>query len=289
MSSGMNRTARFGCLLLLCALASACGSAGGPAGAPDAGDAGDPGCGILFGTPNAHTGLGPDQCRPECACGGDVYAPPAYDAAFIQALVDDWVPSAPYPPLVSDPYAGPAPVVDPEAMVCGVLPQGDAGASPRPYALVTYASEADAQAAGAHVTHFGHCGVCSTLANLAVYMANDDLTAPVRACGLEGDGDGDGGNPDVSCLMALGFDLPCAQAWAYDTANTRAVCLSVCLANLTAPYNLPDGGLNPCLACDETESGPIFKAVAGRTRRNSGIPNAICRPCSEVRPLVQMY
>lgn len=64
---------------------------------------------------------------------------------------------------------------------------------------------------------------------------------------------------------------------------------AICLANLDQPYNLEDGTLNPCIQCDEDESGPVFKAVAGRTRRNSGLPNAICRPCSEVRPLVHAY
>ena len=257
------------------------------------GDGGDGGeevdaCGILFGTPNAFTGLGADQCRPECACGGTVFAPPVYSAAFIQALVDGWQIATPYAPLASDPYAGPAPVDDAPGVVCGVLPQGDAGAGPRPYTLVTYPTAAAAQAAGADVTHFGHCGVCSTLANLAVYMSHDDLVAPVRTCGEEVDPDG-GDGADVGCLMALGFDLPCAQAWAYDTAHTRSVCLSICLSTPTTAYNEPDGALNPCIACDEDQSGPVFKAVAGRTRRNSGIPNSICRPCSQVQPLVHDY
>jgi hypothetical protein len=58
---------------------------------------------------------------------------------------------------------------------------------------------------------------------------------------------------------------------------------------VTAPYNAPDGAINDCLQCDEDQSGPVFKSVAGRTRRNSGIPNAICRPCSDVQPLVHAY
>jgi hypothetical protein len=251
-------------------------------------DAGEDSCAILFGSPNAQTGLGSDQCQPECACGADVFAPPAYGAAFIQSLITDWQLATPYPQVTSNPYdGGPPPPDDPPGTVCAVLPQLDGGGPPTPYTLVTYASEAEAAAAGAKVTHFGHCGVCSTLANLAVYMRNDDLVAPVRACGVETSTDG--GNADVSCLLQLGFDLPCAQAWAYDTANTRTVCLATCLANITAPYNEPDGALNPCIQCDEDESGPVFKAVAGRTRRNSGIPNSICRPCSEVQPLVHAY
>ena len=68
--------------------------------------------------------------------------------------------------------------------------------------------------------------------------------------------------------------------------HTRSKCLSACLLYLDDPYNLADGRLNPCIQCDEDESGPVFKDVAGRTRRNSGIPNAICRPCAEVQPLV---
>jgi hypothetical protein len=62
-----------------------------------------------------------------------------------------------------------------------------------------------------------------------------------------------------------------------------------CFTRLSDPYNTPDGALDPCLACDEDMSGPVFKEVAGRTRRNSGLANAICRPCSEVQPLVHAY
>lgn len=254
----------------------------------DAGAGGDTCSGTaLFGRPNAETGLGPSQCGPQCTCGGTLFAPPSFSAAFIQSLLDGWQLAMPYAPLTSDPYAGPPPAADPPGTVCGVLPQGPAGTTPRPYTLVTYPSEAAAGAAGASVTHFGHCGVCSTLANLAVYMKNDDLTAPVRACALVTSTDG--GNGEVDCLMQLGFDLPCAQAWAYDADHTRSVCLSTCLSDPGSTYNQPDGSLDVCIQCDEDQSGPVFKAVAGRTRRNSGIPNAICRPCSEVQPLVHQY
>jgi hypothetical protein len=253
-----------------------------------AGAGGGSACTTLFGSPNEATGLGPDQCQPQCGCGADAFVPPTYDATFIQSLVDDFTLSTPYAPLASDPYAQPAPQPDPSGTVCGVLEDPSAGATPRPYTLVTYPSQDAASAAGAKVTHFGHCGVCSTLANLAVYMRNTDLTAPVRTCGLQ-PASADGGDADVACLQQLGFDLPCAQIWAYDTANTRSACLSICLANITAPYNEPDGAINDCLECDEVQSGPVFQAIAGRTRRNSGVPNAICRPCSEVQPLVHQY
>jgi hypothetical protein len=238
-------------------------------------------CATLFGSPTADTGLDDTQCRPSCGCGGDAFTPPVYDDAFVQALVDDWTPSTPSAPLASDPYTEPLPPDDAPATVCAAVPDGDASARPRSYALVTYGSIGEALAAGAHPTHYGHCGVCSTLANLAVYVRYVDLGKPVRACASADD--------DVACLEGLGFDLPCAQIWAYNTTNTRTHCLEVCLDNFASTYNQPDGSLNPCLQCDEDQSGPVFKAVAGRTRRNSGLPNAICRPCGEVQPLVHVY
>lgn len=245
-------------------------------------------CPALFGRPVARTGLTAAQCRPSCDADGGTFAPPAYGDAFIRSLVTDWRLETPYPDLAGDPYAGtPMPVPDPPDTVCAVVPTGDAGAVPRPYRLETFPSEAAARAAGARPTHFGHCGVCSTLANLAVYLRENDLSSPVQACGLVGFTDG--GDANLACLMALGFDRPCAQIWYYNTVHTREQCLSLCFTMLNRPYHLPDGTLNPCYQCDEDRSGPVFKDVAGRTRRNAGLPNAICRPCAEVRPLVHAY
>lgn len=242
-------------------------------------------CSVLFGQPAAATGLTAAQCGPQCACGGTTWTPPTYDAPFVARLVSGWTLDNPPGLLTTDPYASPAPPEDPPDTVCAVFPTAPATASPRGYRLDTHASEAAARAAGASPTHFGRCGVCSSLANLAVYVRENDLTAPVRACGISSPAF----EANVACLEALGFERPCAQIWAYNTANTRAKCLSTCLALLSAPYHLPDGRLNDCILCDEVQSGAIFKAVAGRTRRNSGLPNALCRPCSEVRPLVHAY
>ena len=69
-------------------------------------------CAILFGNPTADTGLTLDQCRPLCACNGTTFQPPAYDDAFIQSLVDDWLPES-APPLTVDPYTQPLPADDP--------------------------------------------------------------------------------------------------------------------------------------------------------------------------------
>jgi len=256
---------------------SACGS-GSPAATAVT-------CSGLFGQPNEKTGLTTACCQPSISCNGTNWTAPPYDAAFIASLVSDWTLETPYPPLTTDPYALPAPPDDPFETVCGVLPTG-ATATPRTYRLVTYGTEKAARDAGASPTHFGHCGVCSTLENLAVYMRENALTAPVRACGISSGGDF---TANVACLRKLGFDLPCSQIWAYNTAHTRSVCYDVCIAALCAPYHLPDGRLNDCILCDEQKSGAVFKGVAGRTRRNSGLPNALCRPCSEVRPLVHAY
>jgi hypothetical protein len=108
----------------------------------------------------------------------------------------------------------------------------------------------------------------------------------VRACGIESAGDLDA---NVACLEGLGFTPPCAQIWGYNTAHTRAQCLDDCLALIDAPYHEPDGALNACLACDEAKSGPVFKAIAGRTRRNTGIASALCRPCDEVARIAHDY
>ena len=242
-------------------------------------------CGALFGRPNARTGLDDSQCRPTCGCGATAWTPPAYDDAFVQGLLR-WRNTVPFAPLSRDPYLDPAPPPDPEGTVCAVVPEASDGGGPA-YHLTTFATEGAARAAGAIPTHFGACGVCSTLANLAGYVRENDLTAPVRECGLRGIADGMEAN--LACLRALGFDEPCAQVWYYNTAHTRAACLVPCVTALNQPYHLADGGLNACIRCDEDQSGPVFKAVAGRTRRNSGLPNALCRPCSEVRPLVHAY
>jgi hypothetical protein len=104
----------------------------------------------------------------------------------------------------------------------------------------------------------------------------------------------------IACLQALGFTDACARIWYFNTIHTREACLAPCLLAIDAPYHLPDGTLNDCLRCDEEQSGPVFKAIAGRTRRNTeaiagrtrrntGVASAMCRPCDEVQPLVHHY
>ena len=114
-----------------------------------------------------------------------------------------------------------------------------------------------------------------------------DLTDPVRQCGIMGITGGK--NTNIDCLKTIGFSSQCASIWYYNTVNTREECLDECLANLNSPYVNANGELNECLACDEEKSGPVFKRLSGRTRRNSAIPSAICRPCSSVSRLDHAY
>ena len=228
-------------------------------------------CDALFGRPSDATGLEDGMCAPTCGA----FAPPSYDAVFIDALR---TPVLLDPParLVDDPYADAPPPRDADA-VCAVT-FVDAAT----YRLDTFA---DATSVGdVTITHHGACGLCSSLHDLAVYAGTPDLTEPVRACGIEGFTGGKGAN--VACLEALGFSGPCADIWYFNTNNTRDVCLDVCLSALDAPHHDADGAPNACIQCDEDNSGPVFKAIAGRTRRNSGLPTALCRPCSSVAKII---
>jgi hypothetical protein len=233
----------------------------------------------LFGRPVARTGLDDARCGPTCTCHGAAFEAPAYGDAEADALLR-WALVEPYPVLAVDPYEAAAPGAPPADGVCAVVRVED-----QRYRLESFASMEAATRAGAMPTHGGACGVCSTLADLAVYMRYPDLTAPVRQCGL----DSADQDEDVACLRRLGFTEPCAQIWAFNTAHTRDHCLLECLSALNAPYHREDGSLNDCLVCDEVQSGPVFKALAGRTRRNTGIASAMCRSCEEVLPIVHVY
>ncbi|MGB5704041.1 MAG: hypothetical protein WBM48_14560, partial [Polyangiales bacterium] len=141
-------------------------------------------------------------------------------------------------------------------------------------------------AAGGQVTHRGRCGACSSLQDLAVYIQQKDLNRAGRLCGMRGLF---GDKTQLSCLRNLGFTEACAQIWSFNIDNTRDKCMGTCTATLPTRHKLPDGSLNACLACDEANSGPTFKAVAGRTRRRSGLSSAIARPCLDAEGQPAVY
>mmetsp|Transcript_12416 Transcript_12416/g.38262 ORF Transcript_12416/g.38262 Transcript_12416/m.38262 type:complete len:266 (+) Transcript_12416:1273-2070(+) len=232
-------------------------------------------CPKLFGAPNNNTGL----TEAECAPAFDGFAPPTYDEAFLEALGAAELVDAPAAPA-ADPYAEAWTTY--VAGVCAVV-----WASSERYRLETFADEEAAAAAGAAVTHRGGCGLCSSLADLAVYIRAPDLAEPVRACSLAhltGTME-----EHVACLREIGFTEPCAAIWYWNSKHTQAACFSLCIAALNDPSHEADGSLNACVQCDEDESGDVFKEVARRTRRSSGLPSALCRPCETVYPLVHAY
>jgi hypothetical protein len=232
-------------------------------------------CSPLFGVPGPATGLGDDVCGPRCGCGPTTWRVPNYGPDFVASL-RQWTLVDGIEAVEEDPYGADLPVERGQGY-CGLLV---VEAAARTYRLETFATREELGSAGAILTHEEPCGQCSTLADLAVYIETPDLTGPVRACGIEGIRKGE--EAQLACIEALGFSRGCAQIWSWNTTHTRQACLDVCLRRLNDPYNEPDGSLNPCLACDEEKSGPFFKAVAGRTRRNSGLPSGICRPCEDL-------
>jgi len=136
---------------------------------------------VLFGRPNDKTGLTDAQCQPRCACSAEPFEAPDYTEADAAALLQ-WTLLDPPAELLADPYASPAPPPGTPDEVCAVLPDP---VGSHEYHLRTYANADAAKAEGAIVTHFGVCGLCSTLADLAVYMRELDLTTPVRECGIK--------------------------------------------------------------------------------------------------------
>jgi len=216
---------------------------------------------------------------------GVVASPPATASPVFVALLRSKLPINPTP-LAADPYArwsGRTPPQPPAGTVCGVRFEAD-GVH---YRLAIHPSDAEARAAGFAVTHVGACGTCSTLQDLAVYLEKPDLTTPVRSCGMKSGGE----KARVACLEALGFSEACARTWYYNIENTRRECFGVCMWSWIrrAPPTKSDGSLNGCLQCDEDRSGPVFKATAGRTRRNSGIRSSIPRRDDELAPVVHDY
>ena len=162
------------------------------------------------------------------------------------------------------------------------------------YFLKNFSSVAAAQAANESgnifQTHSHPCGLCSNLNDLSVYMQYPDLTSRGKFCGAEGFLSF---NDSVKCFQKIGFTQQCSQIWARDAQNTRKDCEGICLKALIEhwPNNMPPNSttLNPCLECDEVKSGPVFKLVAGRTRRDSGLHSSINRPADQVSHLTHFY
>lgn len=159
------------------------------------------------------------------------------------------------------------------------------------YLLKTFKGQEEAKRKGWFVTHKYKCGTCSSLKDLAVYMAKPDLTEPVRYCTKKM-----GLRRIKNCLVhKVGFTERCSESWAYNADHTKKRCIGVCIKdygliniitnNMQGSNVDQKGKLRPCIACDEYRSGPGFKYAAARTRRWSGLVSAIKRGADEVYPI----
>ena len=125
------------------------------------------------------------------------------------------------------------------------------------YHLKIFPDEASAKKANFSITHKGHCGACSSLQDLGVYM-RENLTTPVRSCAMKSTFSFNSDKKLRECLLELGFSDMCTSIWAYNAKNTKDVCYWTCMWSYirNEPFNKPDGSLNNCLQCDEDKSGP---------------------------------
>ncbi|KJE94614.1 hypothetical protein CAOG_005233 [Capsaspora owczarzaki ATCC 30864] len=210
------------------------------------------------------------------------YNSTVYEAFFAKVLLN------PLPPLTSDPYNDPTINTTLPDFVC-------AAKYPDPtnrtnYVLQTYTDPTAASNDGAYVTHLHPCGYCSSAQDMAVYMQDPNLTDPVRkCCALTYISQ----EESLKCLIKIGFTENCARIWMYNGINTRKHCSDLCLAAWIegTPSNVPPNSttLNPCLQCDEDQSGPVFKLIAGRTRRDSGLLSSINRPPDTIYAVYQYW
>ena len=162
------------------------------------------------------------------------------------------------------------------------------GNNERDYKLKSFKNIKEAKMAGYKVTHRYKCGTCSSLKDLAIYIAMPDLTDPVRNCSKKLTL-----NMTKKCLMRdVGFSEYCLESWTYNGDHTKKRCIGTCIKqyglinlitnNMQGANVDKDGKLKPCIACDEFKSGPGFKYTAARTRRWSGLKSAIPRSKDEI-------
>lgn len=226
-------------------------------------------------------------CAAVCAMVAQAWTPPVYNETVWTAFAAKTLLN-PLPPLEDNPYNDASFNTTWVDSVCAVLYPNDDNRTA--YYLKTFSTPAEAELAGAFVTHLHPCGYCSTTKDLSIYMQYPDLTTPVRDCALDSFINETWA---LECLVNIGFTYECSKIWLYDALNTRKDCFDVCITAWIdgTPNNIPKNSTNlsPCIACDENMSGPVFKVVAGRTRRDSGIASAINRPPQDIYEVTHYY
>jgi len=100
------------------------------------------------------------------------------------------------------------------------------------YRIKTYPSRTDAELAGGYVTHVGHCGVCSTVQDLAVYATVDfvGVTSPGNFCRRQASTSIENG---LACYRGLGLTQDCARIWSDTSWNTASKCFGSCVLDPT--------------------------------------------------------
>jgi len=175
-----------------------------------------------------------------------------------------------------------------KAQVCGVKFTDDKVGK---YHLKTFASKTLAEINGYIVTHQNHCGACSSLHDLAIYLEKRNMVNDGRKCAKKLTL-----KASKRChLKKIDLSQYCSESWAYNAIATRNRCLKTCIkeygfwnmirGRFPDVYVNSDGTLKPCILCDELKSGPGYAYASGRTRRSSGIKSAIDRGAEEVYPI----
>ena len=202
----------------------------------------------VFGTPNNKTGIADECCMPRCLMeDGTTWTVPPYTNQDLESLYWDWeLRERPELPPVGEEEGSEEWFCAVEPLVEEWIPKKE---GPLPYNLVNVRLDGGEAETGVLITHREKCGACSSLQNLAVYIAYTDLTVPVRECGIGSILDGTSNR--LACIASLGFDLPCARAWEHNTELTQRACLIKCGRgrNLLGTYNRP-------YACSENEPDP---------------------------------
>jgi hypothetical protein len=172
-----------------------------------------------------------------------------------------------------------------ESEVCGVRFLDE---RKRAYEMRSFFSREEAEVTGFFVTHQYHCGACSNLKDLSVYLEKRDLAEPGRKCAAQLTL-----RKSKKCYQEeIGFSEACSEVWAYNAKNTKKVCLNTCikeygLINILKKqfpneYVNTDGTLKDCILCDELNSVPGYRYCSGLTRRGAGIEAAIAREPGEM-------
>ena len=110
------------------------------------------------------------------------------------------------------------------------------------YRLRTFADRRSALVAGYIVTHSHHCGTCSSLRDLAVYLQQPDRTTPARSCARKWTA----GAVRMCLMEEIGFDAHCAETWTCNVPHTRGRCAASSAVRDPRVSRRACGSARPC-------------------------------------------